>query len=309
MNAFARLGLLIAVMAFGVTAGAIEPPAGDPRLREVNYDPRAVVTVPVKRGIVTLVVLDADEAITEVAAGLGGDCSKAEAAWCVAAQSGGHHLFVKAKSSAGAPNTLAVVTDRRTHSFRFVVLAEGDAHSPIYRLTVKAPAVRPAQPTARALPIAAPSMTVPEVLPPLAARQIVAERMKTKPQVVNTNYTLAEGLGSQDIVPSLVFDDGRFTYLRFTGNRELPAVFHVQGDGSESLVNVRMEDELLVADRVSRRLMLRAGSAVVGLWNESFDVEGLALSSGTTVPAVERVLKSERSLREPRSLDWEQRHE
>ena len=37
----------------------------DPRLREVVYDPQAVVTVPVKRGVVTLVVLDADEAITE----------------------------------------------------------------------------------------------------------------------------------------------------------------------------------------------------------------------------------------------------
>ena len=34
------------------------PTAADPRLREVVYDPQAVVTVPVKRGVVTLVVLD-----------------------------------------------------------------------------------------------------------------------------------------------------------------------------------------------------------------------------------------------------------
>ena len=111
----------------------------DPRLREVVYDPRAVVTVPVKRGVVTLVVLDADEAITEVAAGLGGDCTKADAAWCVAAQPGGRNLFVKAKSSASAANNLAVVTDRRTHTFRFVVLADGDPKPPVYRLVVKAP--------------------------------------------------------------------------------------------------------------------------------------------------------------------------
>ena len=38
--------------------------------------------------------------------------------------------------------------------------------------------------------------------------------------------------GSEDIVPSLIFDDGRFTYLRFANNREVPAVFHVLGDGS-----------------------------------------------------------------------------
>jgi type IV secretion system protein VirB9 len=75
-------------------------------------------------------------------------------------------------------------------------------------------------------------------------------------------------------VPTLVFDDGRFTYLRFPGNREVPAVFHVLGDGSETLVNARMEDDLLVVDRVSRKLMLRAGSAVVGLWNDAFDLDG-----------------------------------
>ena len=84
------------------------------------------------------------KSITEVAAGLGGDCTKTEAAWCVAAQPGGRNLFVKAKSSASAPNNLAVVTDRRTHSFRFVVLADSDPKAPVYRLVVKAPAARPA---------------------------------------------------------------------------------------------------------------------------------------------------------------------
>ena len=88
----------------------------------------------------------------------------------------------------------------------------------------------------------------------------------------------------------LVFDDGRFTYLRFANNREVPAVFHVQGDGSEALVNVRMEGDLLVVDRVSRRLMLRAGNAVVGLWNESFDPDGIPPVGGTTAPGVERTL-------------------
>ena len=54
---------------------------------------------------------------------------------------------------------------------------------------------------------------------------------------MNSSYSIAEGSGSEDIVPTLVFDDGRFTYFRFPGNREVPAVFHVLGDGSETLVN------------------------------------------------------------------------
>lgn len=287
----ALLGLLFGLQLGCDVATAREP--SDPRLREVAYDPRSVVTVPVKRGVVTLVVLAPDEAITEVAAGLGGDCTKPDSAWCVAAQQGGRNLFVKAKSTARSANNLAVVTDRRTHTFRFVVLADGDPKPPVYRLTVRAPDRVAAAP--QAAPLVA--LPAPPSLPPLpptpSAQQLVAERMQAAPQVRNTQYSIAEGAGSQDIVPTLVFDDGRFTYLRFPGNREVPAVFHVLGDGSETLVNARMEDDLLVVDRVSRRLMLRAGPAVVGLWNEAFDLDGQPPGDGTTVPGVQRVLKAD----------------
>ena len=283
--------LAIAATLLSPALAFAQPRAVDPRLREVVYDPKAVVTVPVKRGVVALVVLDAEEAIAEVAAGLGGDCAKADSAWCIAAQPGGRTLFVKAKSAASAPNNLAVVTDRRTHAFRFVVLADTDRQEPIHRLVVKAPARGTAQ-TRPTLGDLLRLLAVPPAPPEPSPGEIVAERLQAKPKVVNTDYSIAEGTGAQDIVPTLVFDDGRFTYLRFTGHRELPAVFHVLGDGSETLVNARMEDDLLVVDRVSRRLVLRAGSAVVGVWNEAFDLEGAPPEGGTTVSGVQRVLKA-----------------
>jgi type IV secretion system protein VirB9 len=304
----ARRWIVLATLA-ACSANAAEVQPADPRLREVQYDPRAVVTVPVKRGVVTLVVLDADESITEVAAGLGGDCAKPEAAWCVAAQPGGRNLFVKAKSSASAPNNLAVVTDRRTHAFRFVVLADSDPKAPVYRLVVKAPVVPAPQPTRLALRDAMPLMVLPAAPPAPSPMEVIAERLQAKAQVRNTDYAIAEGAGSEDIVPALVFDDGRFTYFRFPGNREVPAVFHVLGDGSETLVNARMEDDLLVVDRVSRRLMLRSGLAVVGIWNDAFDLDGLPPTDGTTVPGVQRSFKAEVSpLRQPKNAG-EQRHE
>jgi len=299
-----RVGALLlgAALVPGVAWPAGDAATGDPRLREVTYDADAVVTVPVKRGVVTLVVLDPEESIAEVAVGLGGDCAKAEAAWCIAAQPGGRHLFVKPKSTASAANTLAVVTDRRTHSFRFVVLAEGDPRQPVYRLVVKAPRPPVMARTAvrdglalQALPL------LPPVPPPPSPQQVIAERLQAKAHVLNTSYAIAEGKGSEDIVPAMVFDDGRFTYFRFPGNREVPAVFHVLGDGSETLVNSRMEDDLLVVDRVSQRLMLRAGSAVVGVWNEAFDLDGLPPGGGTTVPGVQRALKAEVNAERPRS--------
>jgi type IV secretion system protein VirB9 len=285
------LTLLIACTLSSSPFAQTKSVTADPRLREVIYDPLAVVTIPVKRGMVTLVVFDKDEVITEVAVGQGGDCSKADAVWCVSAQPGGRHLFVKAKSGADAPNNLAVVTNRRSHALRFVVLPDNDRQQPVYRLTVKAPA-QP-KPSARfTLQDMAALAALPSVPPPPTPQQLVAERLQAKPTVMNTQYSLAEGVGSQDIVPTLVYDDGRFTYLRFPGNREIPAVFHVLGDGSETLVNARMEDDLLVVDRVSRRLMLRAGASVVGIWNEAFDLEGVPAEGATTMPGVQRVLKT-----------------
>lgn len=282
------LAVLATLLATAALPAFAQP--ADPRLREVAYDPKAVITVPVKRGMVTHVVLDPAETITEIGAGLGGDCAKPESVWCVAAPPGGHHIFVKPKSGANAPNNLAVVTDRRLYSLRFVVLADNDARSPVFRLLIKPPAVKQAAalPTVVALP-PLPPLIEPGPLP----EQVVAERIDAAPHVVNTRYAIAEGAASADIVPTLIFDDGRFTYLRFPGNQEVPAVFHVLGDGSESVVNARMEGDLLVVDRVSRRLMLRAGSAVVGVWNEAFDLTGRPPEDGTTVPGVQRVLKAE----------------
>jgi type IV secretion system protein VirB9 len=308
MNSRFLSAFLVLVEAAALAApapGVAGPSTADPRLREVIYDPRVVVTVPVKRGVVTMIVLDVDEAITDVAAGLGGDCTKPETAWCVAAQAGGRTIFVKAKSAASAPNNLAVVTDRRTHAFRFVVLSDNDRKAPVYRLVVKAPAVR-SSPVQLALspPVVLPAL--PELPTP---QEVVAERLRVKPQVKNTRYSLAEGAHSANVVPTLVFDDGRFTYLRFPGNLELPAVFDVLEDGSETIVNTRMEDDLLVVDRVSRRLMLRAGSAVVGIWNEAFDIDGVPPHSGTTVSGVQRALKSDNALMPPTSSAREVNHE
>jgi type IV secretion system protein VirB9 len=291
------LSLALISLALAQQPASVAQPTdkNDPRLREVVYDANAVVTVPVKRGMVTLVEFDKGEVIAEVAVGQGGDCSKPDAAWCVAAQPGGRHLYVKAKSAADAPNNLAVITDRRSHTLRFVVLSDSDRQTPVYRLAIRSP--KPvAAPSSLAQRELAALASLPPIPPPPTAQQIVAERLAAKPTVLNTQYALAEGAGSSDIVPTLVYDDGRFTYLKFPGNREVPAVFHVLGDGSETLVNARMEEDTLVVDRVSRRLMLRAGSAVVGIWNEAFDLEGSPAKGSTTVPGVQRVLKPDASI-------------
>lgn len=306
LSAIGRV-LVAGLLSGGIANAWAQTPAADPRLREIVYDPTAVVTLPTRRGEVTLITLAHDEQITELAAGLGADCARPEAPWCIAAQPGGRHVFVKPKSSALAPNNLAIVTDKRTHSIRLAVLADNDPKPPVYRLNIRPPAPAiPAASLAAALPTAASSQAdanaaalrtaSAQLLQALRTLKTPAqqldERMQARPQVHNTQYSVAEGPSSQDIVPTLVFDDGRFTYLKFPGNREVPAVFQVQGDGSEALLNTHMDDDLLVIDRVSRRLVLRAGQAVVNLHNEQFDIDGVAPEGGTTVPGVQRLLRT-----------------
>lgn len=281
---------LAAACLAAATGSSIRAQDPDPRLKEVSYDPHAVVTVAVKRGVVTHVSLDGQEAITEVGTGVASDCTKPDASWCIAAQAGGHNIFVKPKTTATVPNNVAVVTDKRSHAFRFVVLPDADPHQPVYRLIVKAPLLRVARPavSAQTHPSAEPQ-SLDTALP----EDVIAERLLAAPHVLNGDYSVAEGGRSKEIVPTLVFDDGRFTYLRFPNNSELPAVFHVLDDGSETVVNTRMEGDLLVVDRVSRRLMLRSGSAVVSLWNLAFDPDGVATSGGTTVHGLHRVLRGQ----------------
>ena len=92
-------------------------------------------------------------------------------------------------------------------------------------------------------------------------------------------------------MPSLVFDDGRFTYFQFPGNREVPSIFVISADGEEGRVNYHMDGDLAVVQRTSRRFVLRLGKAVVGVWNDAFDAEGVPPRAGTTSEQLRRPVR------------------
>lgn len=82
----------------------------------------------------------------------------------------------------------------------------------------------------------------------------------------NFKYTYS---GMDAAAPLKVFDDGEFTYFQFPNkNAELPAMFLVDEDGSESLVNYRIQGKYVVLERVAPRLTLRNGTHVVCIFNE-----------------------------------------
>ena len=251
----------------------------DPRLRTVLFAPDMVVDVPVRRGQITQIVLGDDEQIVGIPiSGKGSNCSDDTHTWCIGKQ--GRDLFVKPKAGATSTN-LIVVTDRRRHAFLLHPI-EG-AGLTLMRLTVAAPLVP------RPIVVA----TSPVAPAPATARELIDARWQTKPLVRNSAYSVATGKDSEDIVPVMVFDDGTQTYFSFPNNRPIPTVFQIAPDGSEEMVNARMDpDDLLVADRVGRRFVLRLGESVAAIINDAFDLDGVPPKDGTTVPGVARVVKA-----------------
>ncbi len=276
LNGLALLSVMFAASVHAQPVAAAQRAMADPRLRTVVFAADSVVDVPVRRGQITQIVLGDDEQIVGVpVSGKGANCADETHTWCVAKQ--GRDLFVKPKSGATSTN-LIVVTDRRRHAF--LLHPVDGAGLALMRLTVAAPIL--------------PRPVLVASAPPLpTAKELIEGRWQAKPAVRNSAYSVATGKDSDDIVPVMVFDDGTQTYFSFPNNRPIPTVFQIAPDGSEEMVNARMDaDDLLVADRVGRRFVLRLGQSVAAIINDAFDLDGVPPKDGTTVLGVARVVKS-----------------
>jgi type IV secretion system protein VirB9 len=284
----------------GVTAAVELPAAGqnDARVRYVDYVLDDVVLVHVRPGNVTRIVLESDEAVDMAATGFPSDCKKPELEWCIVADKGMNQIWIKPLRAA-TNNNLEVKTNKRDYSFEFRVLDEAPAgrwklgdkikpHSlsdePMARVIFRFP-----KPKIDSLP----EGLMADVKPVISEGEQVNDLLRTStPQARNWNYTVKVGDGAKEIQPQLVFDDGRFTYFKYPKNRQVPAIFAIDAVGKESRLNFTMEgNELVAVQKLSRQFVLRQGEAVVGIWNEAFDGDGVAIQDGVTVDGVIRELK------------------
>lgn len=96
----------------------------------------------------------------------------------------------------------------------------------------------------------------------------------SKPELFNFNYTMS---GDDVISPVAVFDNGTFTYMKFKD--VVPAVFAVDGDGFEGIVNFRMVGDYMIIERVGAIFTLRNGFATVCIFNENMMPENEAADS------------------------------
>ena len=90
--------------------------------------------------------------------------------------------------------------------------------------------------------------------------------------IYNFNY---EYTGEPKIAPLKVFDNGEFTYFQFARKSvELPAIFAVDSEGFESLLNFRVTGDYIVAERVGSQFTLRNGSEIVCVYNNNLFKSG-----------------------------------
>ncbi len=87
------------------------------------------------------------------------------------------------------------------------------------------------------------------------------------PSKLNLDYGTS---GNKTAIPlTRTFDDGQFTYFLFDANAEIPSVYTVGPDGTESIVNTRREGQYQVAERTASLFTLRNGNSYLCVQNNA----------------------------------------
>ena len=82
---------------------------------------------------------------------------------------------------------------------------------------------------------------------------------------INTGYVYR---GAVELKPTTVWDNGRFTYVKFAHAGDMPTIYRVLPDNTETLVNSHIEGDTLVLQEIGYRYYLRLGKAVGELGNQ-----------------------------------------
>ena len=251
----------------------------DPRVRVVDYNPADVIKLVTYYGVSTHVQFADGEFMKDVAVG-------DDQAWTVVPR--GSNLFIKPKATQADTN-VTVVTNKRVYQFVLFVEAKPAKDASAWRdpklvfsLSFRYPADEAAAAAAK----------VKAEEQQLRVADMKERLVDAKRRDENRDYWVA---GSAEVSPTGARDDGRFIYLTFSNNRDMPAVYSVDAEGKEALVNTNVEGNEIVVQRLVRRLTLRKGGAVACVVNKSFELDGgRDNASGTVSPDVQRVIKGAR---------------
>ena len=242
-----KASLFIGLMVLPAISFAQEYEA-DSRLRTLDYDPAAVVRLEGCQNFQTMITLAPDEHVENVGVG-------DAAAWQVTPNKRGNLLFVKAIAAKGYTN-MTVVSDKRSYSFELRTAPESDCSKG--RVTYELRFRYPPAPSA-GTPVNPAAPPDPNAFLPV-------------PEKRNAAYTFS---GAADLVPIRIFDDGISTYMKWAAGISTPAVYALNSDNTESLVNYASRGDYFVVEQVAPGFVLRRGDLKTVLYNDTYTVQGL----------------------------------
>ncbi len=240
-------GLIGLTPVLGIAEKEPRPIATDSRIKQVMYSANEVYEIVATYGFQTVVEFAETEEIKLVAIG-------DSIAWQAVPM--GSKLFLKPVE----PNTvtnMTVNTNKRIYFFNLLGSRNKSREALTYTVRFLYNDVIVGEPPSEAVkPTLASPAPAPQ--PPTLSQKPVTD--------FNFNYAIS---GSKEIALVRAFDDGQFTYLQFSRMEDLPAVFIVDGTGKESLVNMRVEGQYVVIERLATLFTLRNGTSVACLYNKA----------------------------------------
>jgi type IV secretion system protein VirB9 len=234
--------VLIALALFGGMFGAVRaeesprPLRQDSRIRTVTYEHDNVVVVNGALGVSTMILFGDDESIDTVAIG-------DSVAWQAVPDESKRILFIKPIEPEAVTN-MNVVTTRRVYNFILRTIAHDGG---VYKIRFTFPEL---EEDARLMKLAKARAAMPNY------REVMASP--------STNFDYSYK-GADVVKPEYAFDDGVKTFFRFSG--EVPGIFVVNPDRSETLANYRREGDIIVVDKVPAQWTMRNGGDTACVFN------------------------------------------
>lgn len=274
---FSLVGAVAITLAPHPAFAAQTPAPGmkDARVRNVNYDPDQVVSIIGHFRHAIEIEFGPGETVTQAA--LGDTVS-----WQIAPV--GNIVFLKPREKAGGTN-LIVITNAggtpRTYHFNLALGAAATMYGIRFHYPQQERAQAAAQTQLAAMQAA---KAVESTVVTAALDHAVIEGTR------NMKYTVQ---GDSALQPSEISDNGEFTVLRYPGHADLPSVFAVDVDGSETIVPYDVREDFVVIHAVYRQLRLRRGNTVLCVYNEGELRNERGDRTGTVSNVVERKVKGQ----------------
>lgn len=232
---YSGLMLLLAVSVFFFSCSALKaetlprPLATDARIKHVVYDPNEVYTIVGVYGYQTSIEFAPDEVVKLMTIG-------DSIAWQPVSFQ--NRIFLKPVEN-NATTNLTVLTDKRSYYFALRSTTKKELATYLVRFTY-------------------PHQNSSFFVESTGANGGGIGR-NFDPLTLNYDYQ-ASG-DKKSIKVNKVFDDGKFTYFVFNEGSEIPAIYTVLPDKTESLVNSYREGNMLVVERLSEKFTLRVGGS------------------------------------------------